>query len=124
MSYVDVEYYKETFKGTSIPDDVLKQRLELASHDIDSLTYNRIVKKEFKNLTTFQQKIVQTAVCLHAEFLHSYGDFIESPLAGYSAGTTSVSFKSDNTFNQNGTVTSQRVANILKQSGLMVRAFI
>lgn len=124
MSYVDVDYYKEAFKGTSIPDDVLEQRLTLASHDIDSLTYNRIVKKDFDNLTTFQKKIVQTAVCLHAEFLQDYGSFIESPLAGYSAGTTSVSLKSDNTFNQNGTVTSQRVANILKQSGLMVRLFL
>ena len=124
MNYVDASFYKDTFKGTLIPDDVLEHRLMMASHDIDSLTYNRIVKKGIDNLTPFQKEMVKKSICLHAEFLHQYGEFIESPISGYSAGTTSVTFKQGSIAGQDGVATSAKVFKLLSQTGLTVGAFI
>lgn len=118
MSYVDIVYYKETFKG-SIADEYNLLRAEA---DIDTLTYNRIVKKGFDNLTPFQQGKIKNAVCLHAEFLTQYSDMIESPLSGYSAGSTSVSFKA--VTNIGGINTTERVIGLLDSTGLTTRLFI
>lgn len=123
VGYVDVQYYKDNFKGT-IPDDVLEQSLVMASHDIDSLTYNRIIKFGFSKLTKFQQDIIKKSVCLHADFIYEYGDFINLPITGYSAGMTSVSFQKGSVIGQNGVTTQKSVLSILKQSGLMVGVFI
>lgn len=119
-AYVDAQYYKDNSKGM-IPDDVLEQRLIMASHEIDSLTYNRINKLGFENLTTFQKEIVKKSVCAHADFLYEYGDFLNLPLSGYSAGMTSVSFSSTAVVEQNGITTTNGVQSILKQTGLIVR---
>lgn len=124
MKYVDVNYYKGTHKGILIPDDVIEHRLKKASHDIDSLTYNRIKKVGFDELTEFQQNIIRESVCAHADFSYQYGDFLDSPIAGYSAGMTSVSFKDLNIDGQNGVATTKSIFSLLKQSGLTVRLFI
>lgn len=122
--YVDSDYYKGSFKGSIIPEDVLEQRLMLASHDIDSLTYNRINKVGFDNLTDFQQDLIKKSVCMHADFHYQYGDFLDSPITGYSAGMTSVSFEKLNVEGQNGVSTSKGVFSLLKQTGLTVRLII
>ena len=54
MSYVDSTYYEENFKGTIIPSEGIENKLERASDQIDTLTYNRINGKGFDNLTSFQ----------------------------------------------------------------------
>ena len=76
MSYVDISYYKDNFKGDILNDDTLENRLERASDQIDKLTYNRIIGVEFKNLSPFQQDKIKKAVCLQAEFIEQYGEFI------------------------------------------------
>ena len=95
MSYVDSTYYKDTFGGTILPEDHIKQKLERASDQIDTLTYNRIVGKGFENLANFQQDKIKKAVCIHAEFIEQYGEYINMPLSGFSAGSTSVSFNAN-----------------------------
>lgn len=124
MSYADKTFYKDTFKGTTLPDDVIEQQLEFASYDIDSLTYNRITKKGFNSLTEFQQDKIKIANCMQAEFLYTYGDLLDSPISGYGAGSTSVSFDKEKISGQNGITTSKRTFGILKQTGLTVRLFI
>lgn len=125
MAYVDVDYYKNTFKGSIIQSDSveLERRLKKASRDIDGLTYNRITKKGFDNLTNFQKEIIKESVCMHADFDFQFGGLIESPLSGYTAGTTSVSLRDLNISGQNGIATSRSTFNLLKQSGLTVRLF-
>lgn len=123
QGYVDSAYYKDSYKGTIIPEDVLEQRLMLASHDIDSLTYNRIVRTSFDKLTKFQQSIIKKSVCMHADFIYQFGDYINSPISGYSAGTISVSFKDLNIAGQNGVMTTKSTFAMLKQTGLTVRLF-
>lgn len=124
MPYADVTYYAETYKGTMIPETEREKYLNIASMDIDSLTYNRIGGAVgFALLSPFQQAIVKESVCLHAEFIYQYGEFLDSPISGYSAGSTSVSLKGS-IAGQNGVSTSRMVYRILKQTGLMTRLFL
>ncbi|MFR1708933.1 MAG: hypothetical protein ACLSV2_08540 [Clostridium sp.] len=118
MSYVDSTYYKDIFGGTILPDVSINQSLERASDQINTLTYNRIVGKGFNNLTEFQKDKIKKAVCIHAEFVEQYGDYIDMPLSGFSAGSTSVSFNANKV---NGITTTQEVLNYLKQTGLTCR---
>ena len=125
MPYADATFYSNTFKGSMIPEDELEKQLNLASMDIDSLTYNRIGGETgLAMLTPFQKAMVEQAVCLHAEYMYEYGSFLDSPLGGYSAGSTSVSLKNTGIAGQNGVNTSRRVFNILRQTGLTVRLFL
>ena len=57
--YVTPEYYKDTYKGGTVPEEELSKALWLASRHIDSLTYNRIVGRGFSHLTGFQQEIIR-----------------------------------------------------------------
>ncbi|MFT8347689.1 hypothetical protein [Clostridium saccharoperbutylacetonicum] len=116
--YANEIYYKNTFKSSVIPDDELANKLERASDQIDSLTFNRIVGKGFDNLTEFQQDKVKKAVCLHADFVEQYGEYIDMPLSGFSAGSISVSFNANKI---NGITTTQEVMNYLNQTGLTCR---
>lgn len=118
MRYVDSTYYKEVFEGNIIPEDSLNRKLERASDQVDTLTYNRIVGIGFDNLTEFQKEKIKKAICIHAEFIEQFGDYIDTPLSGFSAGSTSVSF---NTNKVNGITTTQEVLNYLKQTGLTCR---
>jgi hypothetical protein len=119
--YADATFYNDTFKGTTIPNDVLEQRLRDASFDVDSMTYNRITRRGFENLTDFQQERVKMVVCMHADFTHTYGEMLDSPLSGYGAGSTSVSFDRTKVSGQNGIATPIRAFELLKQTGLTVR---
>ena len=118
MSYVDSSYYREEFKGKIIDDDNLENILERASDQIDVLTYNRIIGIGFENLSPFQQDKIKKAACLQAEFIEQYGEFINMPLSGYSAGSTSVSFNGSIV---NGITTTKEVINYISQTGLNSR---
>ena len=118
MSYVDSAYYEFVFEGKVLQGDFLDKKLERASEQINTLTYNRIIGIGFKNLTDFQKDKIKKAVCIHAEFIEQYGEYIDAPISGFSAGSTSVSF---NTNKINGITTTQEVLNYLKQTGLTCR---
>ena len=124
MSYADATYYKDIYLGTLIPDDHRDKALKDASRDIDSLTYNRITSAGFNNLTDFQKNIIKEVTCLHADFIHQYGDFLDSPISGYGAGSTSVSLKASSVAGQNGISTSKQVYAMLRQTGLMTRLIL
>ena len=51
----------EEYSG-DIPAAERESRLSAASRDIDSLTFNRIVRLGFNNLTEFQRQIIKEAV--------------------------------------------------------------
>lgn len=117
MQYVSSDYYKNTFKGTIILDDELNTQLELASDNIDSLTFNNIVATGFDKLTPFQQDKVQKAVCIQAEFLYQYSDYINIPVNSFSAGSVSLNLGNG----INGIKTPNTVIHYLKQTGLTNR---
>lgn len=124
MPYADATYYKDTYLGTLIPEDHRDKALKDASRDIDSLTYNRITAVGITNLTTFQQNIIKEVTCLHADFKNQYGDFLDSPISGYGAGSTNVSLKPNGIAGQNGISTSKQVYAMLRQTGLMTRLIL
>lgn len=71
--YVNEEYYISTFEGTKLPDDNVEKYLELAQEKIDSITFNRIVKIGFNNLTAFQKEKISKAICYQAEYIFENG---------------------------------------------------
>jgi hypothetical protein len=115
--YVDSDYYKNTYKGILIPDNEISNRLETASDSIDDLTYNRITAIGFENLTTFQQDKIKKAVCIQADFLYQYGDYMNLPVDGYTAGSITLSLGKGNS----GIKAPGAVSNYLRQSGLSCR---
>lgn len=115
MSYVDEAYYSSF---SNLIKDNLNSKLERATDHINSLTYNRIVGLGFENFTPFQQDKVKKAVCLHADFIEQYGEYINMPLSGFTAGSISVNF---NVQKMNGITTTQEVINYLGQTGLTCR---
>ena len=121
--YVDKEYYQNTYKGSIIPEDEIEKRLIEASMHIDTLTYNRIVKRKFENLTTFQKDIVQRVVCKLADFELENEDLIKSVLSSYAINGVSMGF-SDSNWNieiQNGVVIQKSDYCLLMQTGLTCR---
>lgn len=118
MTYVTYEEYK-TMKGCTLNEETAEKYLELASYDIDNLTFNRIKKIGFENLTDFQKLTIKTAVALQADFRFENEDWLDSALSQYSINGVSVNY---------GDSKSVRVVNdifipnttlaILKQTGL------
>ena len=95
MAYVDYEYYKNTYKG-DLDEETATKLLEESSDQIDRLTYGRIRKKGFDNLTEYQQELIQRAVCYQSDFIANYGDYLSTPLNGFSIGDVSLNFSKDN----------------------------
>lgn len=125
MQYVDKDFYLNVYKGTTIPESEIEQKLMLASLDIDTLTFNRVQHKfEHDKLTRFQLERIKLAVCMQADFTHTYSDMLESPLSSYSAGTVSVNLNTTSIVTHNGVNTSAKCFSVLQQTGLTVRLFI
>ena len=91
--YVNKEYYSNTFKGKTIPDEDIERYLELAQEKIDSITYNRIVAICFDNLTEFQKEKISKAICYQAEYIfkNGYNDEDNRDISSYSVLDISVS---------------------------------
>jgi hypothetical protein len=119
MAYVNSDYYKNTFKGTLIPDASLDSYLQRASDTVDELTYQSISSTGLSNLTTFQQGKVKMAVCYQAEHLYNYGDTPATGLKSYSAGDNSVNF------GDNSDIRYSRLAvDYLMSTGLLYRGLL
>lgn len=119
MAYVDYEYYSNVFKG-SLDEDTATKLLEEASDQVDRLTYGRIRKKGFENLTEYQQGLIKKAVCYQTDFINSYGEYLNMPLSGFSAGDISLSFNKDNQ-GAGGIVADKKTLDYLAQTGLSSR---
>lgn len=119
MAYVEYEYYKDTFKG-SLDENAATKLLEEASDQVDRLTYGRIRRKGFKNLTEYQQEMIKKAVCHQAEFINNYGEYLNSPLSGFSIGDVSLSFGKENQ-GPGGVIADKKTLDYLSQTGLTVR---
>lgn len=118
MAYATVEDYK-LYGNEQIPVEQLPAALERASDQIDTLTYNRIAARGFEALTPFQADKVIKAVCQQVDFYYTYGDYINSPLSGYSAGSISLSFQAAT--GAGGVQTTDAVKSLLALTGLTTR---
>lgn len=120
--YVSPEYYRDVYKGNTIPDFEMEKALRQASRHIDSLTYNRIVGQGFSNLTAFQQDVIREAICQQAEFEWENADEINTILQGYSINGVSAQFGSSwNVYTDKGVAMKRDVYALLSQTGLCCR---
>lgn len=108
----------------SIPADQIEAKLKRACRDIDSLTFNRIVKAGFENLTEFQKGLIKEAVQLHADFCYENAELLDSPLAAYAINGVSMSFDMSKIVTISGTTTSSEVYSLLMQTGLCYRGLM
>ena len=88
--YANINDYLELSDLKSIPQEDVLNKLRQASRHIDSLTYNRIRKYGFDNLTEFQKEIICEVVCRQADFEYENQDLISSVLSSYSINGVSM----------------------------------
>ena len=120
--YATPEYYRETYGGSTVPEEKLRRALCQASRHIDSLTYNRIVGRGFSSLTAFQQDVIREVVCQQADFEYDNADEIDTILSGYSLNGASVQFGSSwNVYTEKGVAIKRDVYTFLSQTGLCCR---
>lgn len=120
--YATTEYYQQTYKGSTVPEEDLEKALRQASRHIDSLTFNRIVGRGFSNLTEFQQSVIREVVCLQADFEHENADEINTILSSYSINGVSAQFGSSwNVYMDKGVAMKRDVYALLSQTGLCCR---
>lgn len=107
---------------SAIPNDELTKALTDASHQIDTLTFNRIVACGFGNLTEFQQNIVKECVCRHANFIYENADALSSIVDAYSINSVSMKFGTGfGVSMENGMPILKTVYSLLEQTGLCCR---
>lgn len=122
IPYATPEYYRETYKGSIIPEEEQEKALRQASRHIDSLTYNRIMGRGISSLTEFQKEVIQEVVCLQADFEYENADEISTILSNYNINGVSAQFGSSwNVFTDKGIAMMRDVYALLSQTGLCCR---
>lgn len=121
-AYADAAYYKDTYGGNILAEEIADKYLKQASGHIDTLTYNRIVGRGISSLTPFQQEIIQDVCCTQAEFEYQNKDIFDMILQGYSINGVSMQFgNSWNVTTQKGVPMRRDVYEQLSQTGLCCR---
>ena len=92
--YVNEDYYLNEFKGCILTDYKTKY-LKLAQEKINSITFNRIVRIGFENLTEYQQEKVKEAICYQAEYIYMNG-YNNGNISSYSVLDISVTVDKSN----------------------------
>ena len=118
MSYATYEDYVEY--GGQEESGVINNILQEASININKACYGRIEGIGFDKLSEFQQGLIKRAACTQADFMNTYGDFLDSPMSGFSAGSISMSFK-DTAKNVGGALISNKALSYLNSTGLTSR---
>lgn len=119
--YVTASEYTE-LGYTALPANQLDKYLTEASRNVDTLTFNRIVKIGFDHLTSFQQELVKEFCCKQAEFLYNNADAIDSILSSYAINGVSMQFGTGfNVVVEGGVPTQSTVYSLLEQTGLCWR---
>ena len=121
MNYITYEKYTE-LGGNLIPQDEFDKIARVMSRKVDGLTYNRIVKSGFANLTNFQQETIQEAMVDLCDFEYDNSDILNGAISSYSLNGVSVGFgNSQGSISINGTTVSRSGYQILNQTGLTCR---
>lgn len=124
LPYVDSAYYFEVFNGNALDEEDADKYLKKSSRDIDVLTYNRIVKKGFENLTEFQKEIVREVCCEHASFLYENEAMLKTYLNSYSINGVNMTFgNSWNVYIEDGIAIDKSLYELLCSTGLCCRSF-
>lgn len=121
-NYVTVDFYMNRYNGTVLPSDKVERALFNASRHVDSLTFNRIRRIGWENLTSFQQTNIKESVCKLADFEYENEDLLESAVTGYSINGVSLNFGAGWSLHiENGVAIPQVIYSQLAQTGLTCR---
>ena len=90
--YIAPEYYRDVYKGETIPQDQEEKYLLQASRHIDTLTYNRVVECGFSTLSEFKKKVLAGVICKQAEFEYENREIFDMILQSYSINGVSMQF--------------------------------
>lgn len=121
--YVDSDYYYNVYLGDIIPDEDLDKKLKEASEKIDEVTFNRIVKIGFDNLTEFQKEKVKEAVCAQADYIYDNGYDNEEDVSSYSVLDITVNKDSNSKSNAERQGMSSYAYSQINKTGLCNRNF-
>jgi hypothetical protein len=123
VMYAGVGYYKKVFKGMFAGDNgLLKRYLALASAKVDELTFGRIKRYGFNDLTEFQKESVRTAVCYQAEWYAANGVEGGGAVSVYRALDVSVTYGRGSRRRAEAERFSDVGLMVLEQCGLASRA--
>lgn len=118
MTYVTYEEYK-MMNGTFLDEENAEKYLDLASYDVDNITFNRIKKIGFENLTDFQKLTIKKSVMLQADFRFENEDLLGAVVSKYTINGVSVDYSNLKSIKiVNDTYIPMSVLSILKQTGL------
>lgn len=121
-AYADADYYRNIYRGSTVPEQELERRLWAAGRHIDSLTYNRIADQEMSDLTEFQREIIREVCCQQADFEWENADMIGSVISAYSLNGASIQFgRTWNVMVSNGVAMRRDTYQLLQQTGLCCR---
>ena len=105
--------------GTLLDEECAKKYIELASLDIDNLTFNRINKIGFDNLTEFQKSTIKKVVMLQTDFRADNEDWLNSAISQYSINGVNINYGNSKTISViNGVFIPINTFSTLKQTGL------
>lgn len=116
--YIEYEEYIN-MGGKALPPSVAEELLTKASRHIDILTYGRIHKFKFENLTDFQKEVIKETTKRLADFEYENEDVLETVLSSYSINGVAMSFgETWNVKTINGVAIKTEDFQLLEQSGL------
>ena len=124
MKYITLNELTEFIGRDVIPAEDAIRFIHSASRHIDTLTFGRIRKIGFDNLSEFQRDVIKEATALLTKFEYENDDMLNSALTNYSINGVSMTFGEGwNIKIQNGVAVSTDIFNLLAQSGLTTLNF-
>ena len=124
MKYITLNELTEFIGRDVIPAEDAIRFIHSASRHIDTLTFGRIRKIGFDNLSEFQRDVIKEATALLTKFEYENDDMLNSALTNYSINGVSMTFGEGwNIKIQNGVAVSTDIYNLLAQSGLTTLNF-
>ena len=118
--YVNENYYLDEFEG-KIPEDLIQKYLEMSQEKIDEITFNRIVKIGFDNLTSFQQECIQKGICYQAEYMYENGTDPLSNVSSYSVLDISINLDKSTQTEAQKMGMDEEAYRCIKKTGLTCR---
>lgn len=121
MDYVTLNDLVEFIGRDAVPADKAIQYMHSASRHIDALTFGRINKYGYDNLSQFQKDIIRESAALLTRFEYDNADMLNSYLSSYAINGVSMAFGNGGNWNlriQNGVACPTDIFNLLAQTGL------
>lgn len=120
FTYADVNYYCNTYAGNIADKAQIENNLLLATCDIDRLTFSRIKKIGFDNLSREKQELIKRACCMQADYCFG-SEENNNNISSYTAGNVSVSYDTTRRTTVQIENVSKSAYKLLKAAGLTHR---